>query len=134
MATERLSMRKIRDVLRLKWEQARTHRETARSLGVSVGTVCEMLKRATAAGLDWESASSLDDAALEVRVYGPPADSNASRPAPDPVHIHLERKRVGVTLELLHNEYLEQHPNGYRYTQFCDVYRQWLKKQRLVMR
>jgi transposase len=39
-----------------------------------------------------------------------------------------------VTLELLHLEYLEQHPDGYRYTQFCECYRRWLKRRRLTMR
>ncbi len=52
----------------------------------------------------------------------------------DQAHIHTERKKVGVTLELLHLEYLEQHPDGYRYTQFCEVYRRWLKERGLSMR
>ncbi len=134
MATERLSMRKTREVLRLKWSLARTHREVARSLGVGVGTVSETLKRATAAGLDWVAVNELEDAALEERVYGPRTAATALRPMPDPTEIHIERKRPGVTLELLHQEYLERHPDGLRYTQFCDVYRTWLKKQRLVMR
>lgn len=134
MATERLSMRKIRDVLRLKWEQGRTHRETARSLDMGLGTISEVLKRALAAGLDWQTVSTLDDVTLERRVYGASSETKPTRPMPDPVWIHLERKRPGVTLELLHAEYLEQHPDGYQYTQFCEVYRAWLKKQRLVMR
>jgi len=127
-------MRKTRDILRLKWEQNRSHRETARSLGIAVGTVSEALKRASTAGLDWKRASELDDATLEARVYGPRTTASGSRPMPDPTYIHVERKRPGVTLEILHQEYLERYPDGLRYTQFCEVYRQWLKKQRLVMR
>jgi transposase len=42
------------------------------------------------------------------------------RPRPDCAWIHTERRKAGVTLELLHLEYLEQHPDGYRYTRFCD--------------
>jgi transposase len=49
-------------------------------------------------------------------------------------YIDTERRRVGVTLELLHLEYLERQPDGYRYTQFCEIYRQWLGRQRLSMR
>lgn len=134
MATERLSMRKTRDVLRLKWEQGRTHRETAASLRIGLGSVTETLKRVTAAGLDWKGVSELDDVALEERIYGKRTAASTSRPMPDPIEIHVERKRPGVTLELLHQEYLARHPDGLRYTQFCDVYRTWLRKQRLVMR
>jgi len=48
-------------------------------------------------------------------------------------YLHTERKKPGVTLELLHLEYLEQHPDGYRYSQFCEYYREWLAKHRLSL-
>ena len=48
MATERLSMRKIREMLRLKWVAQRSHREVARSLGVSPGAVASAVGRARA--------------------------------------------------------------------------------------
>ena len=53
---------------------------------------------------------------------------------PDCAHLHAERHKPGVTLELLHLEYLEQHPDGYRYTQFCELYRQWLHRRGRSMR
>jgi len=53
---------------------------------------------------------------------------------PDPVWIDTELRRVGVTLELLHLEYLREHPDGYRYTAFCDIYRRWRGRRGLVMR
>ena len=53
MATERMAMRKIREVLRLRWQVGRTVRETARALGVSLGVVSKMGARATTAGLTW---------------------------------------------------------------------------------
>jgi transposase len=56
------------------------------------------------------------------------------RPEPDCARIHRERHRPGVTLELPHHEYLERHPNGLRYTSFCDRYREWLSRRGLVMR
>ncbi len=133
MATKRLSMRKIREILRLKWVLKRSHREVVGSLGVSLGAVSEAVSRANKRGLTWEAVESLADEELDERLYGPRL-ATRSRPKPDPVWIHLERKKVGVTLELLHLEYLEQHSDGYRYTTFCDVYRQWLKKHRLSMR
>lgn len=39
-----------------------------------------------------------------------------------------------MTLALLHEEYLKAHPDGYRYTQFCDLYRAWVKRRGLTMR
>ncbi len=133
MAGPRLSMHKTREILRQKWCQARSHREVARSQGVSVGMVSGLLRRAHTAGLaDWATVERLSEMELERRLYGPVR--SGSRPLPDPLWIHTERQRKGVTLELLHHEYLEQHPDGYRYTQFCEHYRRWCKKRRLSMR
>jgi len=134
MATERLSMRKLREILRQKWPLARSHRQVAASLHVSVGTVTSVLRRATHAGLDWVQVQALPDDVLEARLYGAPAAPGVSRPLPDCAWIHTERRKPGVTLELLHLEYLEQHPTGYRYTRFCDLYRTWLARHRLSMR
>jgi|HubBroStandDraft_1064217.scaffolds.fasta_scaffold27167_2 transposase len=135
MAAERLSMRQIKEVLRQKWVLGRTHREVAASLGVSTGGVSGAITRATAAGLDWNQVQSLDEVTLATRLYGAPAETERTdRPMPDPAYIHAERSRPGVTLELLHLEYLEKHPNGYRYTQYCEIYRRWAKRRRLSMR
>jgi transposase len=136
MATERLSMRKTREILRLKWGLGRSHREVARALGVSVGAVSLATQRAREAGLVWNEVEALDDDAIEARLYrrAPGAVPAGARPVPDCAWIHAERRRPGVTLELLHLEYLEKHPDGYRYTQFCDVYRRWLGRRGLVMR
>jgi transposase len=76
----------------------------------------------------------LDDAALEALLYTRNEKGADLRAAPDPMYIHTERKKPGVTLELLHLEYLEKNPNGYRYTQFCELYRRWVKSHRLSMR
>ena len=56
------------------------------------------------------------------------------RVRPDCAHIHRELKRDGVTLQLLWEEYAQVHPNGYRYTQFCEIYRQWARRLRPSMR
>ena len=135
MAAERLSMRQLKEILRQKWVLGRSHRLIARSVGVSAGSVGGAVCRATAAGLDWKEVEGLDEGALERRLYGPPeGTAGAIRPMPDPAYIHAERSRPGVTLELLHLEYLEKHPDGYRYTQFCEIYRRWTKQRRLSMR
>jgi len=126
-------MRKTREILRLKWAEGRTHRETARSLGVGLGTVGNLMVRARQKGLTWEGVCTLSDEALEGILYRAPAVT-ISKHRPDPAWIAQELRRPGVTLELLHLEYLEQHPDGVRYTAFCDHYRRWKKQQRLSMR
>lgn len=135
MPTERLPMRKIREILRLKWVAQRSHRDAARSLGVSPGAVAAVVGRATICGLTWAQVEALTDEALERTLYGLPAGQReGERPEPDLVWLHQELRRPGVTLELLHVEYLAQHPSGYRYSAFCERYRAWRARQRLSMR
>lgn len=132
MPTERLSMRKTREILRQKWVLERSHREVATSVGLSVGAVAATLKRAAAAGLDRAALDAMTDEALETLLY--PSKPSTGRQLPDFSYLHSERKKPGVTLELLHLEYIENHPEGYRYTQFCEHYRTWLAGRGLVMR
>ena len=127
-------MRQIREILRQKWTLGRTHRQVAEGLRVSLGTVSAVERRARAAGLAWADVDTLTDDALEARVYGPPPPATHHRAVPDCAYLHAERRKPGVTLELLHLEYLEQHPDGYRYTQFCEFYRRWGKRRGLSMR
>jgi hypothetical protein len=134
MATERLSMRKIRDILRLKWVLGRSHRDIAQATGVGLGTVSEVVWRARTAGIDgWAAVEALDDPALEDRLY-PSLLATRTRTLPDPVYLAKELRRTGVTLRLLHAEYLEQDPGGYGYTQFCEAFRAWQRRQKLTMR
>ncbi len=133
MATERLTMRKIREILRHKWALGRSHRDVAASLSVSIGAVSAAEQRARRAGLDWGTVEGLSDEALELAFYGVLA-SDRHRSLPDPATLHAELKRKGVTLQLLHLEYRERHADGYGYTQFCDHYRRWCQDRRLSMR
>ena len=134
MATERLPMRHVREIFRQKLVMKRSNRQVATSLGISAGTVSGAMGRATALGLDWEAMALLGDDALEERLYGPRCTTREGRPFPDPAYLHIELRRTGVTLQLLHLEYLEQHANGYRYTAFCAHYSAWLAVQRPTMR
>jgi len=115
MATERLSMRKIREILRLKWVLGRSHREIARATGVGVGTVSEVAWRARTAGIEsWAAVEAMDEPTLEARLY-PSLVTTAARSLPDPVYLAKELRRPGVTLRLLHAEYMEQTTGGYGY-------------------
>jgi transposase len=134
MANERLSMRKTREILRLKWELGRSHREVATSLGVGLGTVSLALERAIAAGLVWPAVEAMSETELDRGLYRRKELPLGDRPAPDFAYLHTELRRQSVTLELLHHEYLERHPDGYRYSQFCERYRRWVGTQRRSMR
>ena len=104
-------------------------------MGVSLGAVAAALARARAVGLDWAQIQALSDEALERRLYGRRGGRRTDRaPLPDPSHLHVELRRTGVTLQLLHLEYLESNPNGYRYTAFCEHYSEWLAKRSPTMR
>lgn len=133
MAAEKLPMRKIKDILRQKWLLGRPHRQIVQALGVGIGSVTGVLERAARAELSWEVVEQLSEVELEVRLY-PVSSKPVHAPLPDPAALDLELKKQGVTLQLLHLEYRERCPDGYGYTQFCGHYRDWKKKQRLVMR
>lgn len=126
-------MRKIREVLRLKFEAGLSDSAIARSIGSARSTVHECVKRAREAGLGWPLPAELDEAALHGRLYRrdvPPARS----PQPDFVKLQAELKRPGVTRLLLWQEYKAKHPDGWQYSVFCDQYRRWLATQDLVLR
>ena len=127
-------MRQIRDILRLKWTLQRSHRQTARSVGVSAGRRTGVVSRATHRGFTWEAVTALTDDQLEAALWGPKLPLTAARSVPDPLHIHTELRGKGVTLELLHLEYLADHPDGLRYSAFCAHYRRWVALQRCSMR
>ena len=135
MAATRLLMRRLRDVLRLKYEAGLPHRAIAQACSVGLGTVSSFLTRATAAGLTWPLPEGLDDAALEARLFARPADAaRLDRTVPEWPHLHQELKRSGVTLQLLWNEYRAAHPTGYAYSHFCDRYRRWARVLKPSMR
>ena len=128
-------MRKIKEVLRLKWAQGLSNRQIAKTCGIARPTVGEYLRRATEAGLAWPLPPDLDEAALERQLFPPPPSLPAqARGVPDWSLVHQELKRKGVTLFLLWQEYRETHPEGYQYSWFCDHYRAWQGKLDVVMR
>ena len=133
MPQERLPMRKIREVLRLKAEGL-SKRRIAASLGMSATAAVECLHRARRAGLSWPLPDGLDDAALELQLYPPATSEKVERPLPDWSRIHRELKRAGVTLLLLWEEYREQHPDGVGYSWFCEIYQAWKGRLTPTMR
>ena len=128
MPAERMSMRKIRDVLRLTHAMGMSRRVVGEVTGIGKTAVGDYVRRASAAGLTWPIPEAIDDAELERRLF-PPADgvNCTTRAEPDWAHIHAELKRRGVTLALLWQEYRAEHPGGCAYSWFCERYGAWRK-------
>jgi len=131
-------MRKIKEILRLKYDCGISEREISRSCNISRSTVADYLRRATAAKLNWSEASVLAEEDLEQRLF--PTEhlpNSVQRPPPDCEHIYNELRtyrKFNLTLSQLWLEYKEKHPDGYQYTQFCEHYWRWRKKLDYCMR
>jgi transposase len=126
MPGERLSMRKIREILRLRWEHQLPQRVIGQSLKLSQGSVSDYLSRARRAGLSWPLPDDLDDARLETLLFPPlPQVPSDQRPIPDWGAVHRELRRPNVTLALLWEEYRAGASEGFGYSWFCDLYREW---------
>jgi transposase len=128
-----LSVRKIREVLRLKAEARLSDREIGEAIGSARSTVQECLRRARVAGIGWPLPDDLDDETLLGRLY-PKAAMVLRYPTPDFATIHAELARKGVTRMLLWQEYKARHPDGCQYSAFCRDYEAWLGRQDAVMR
>jgi transposase len=135
MPAERVSMRQIREVLRLRFASELPQRAIAKSLGLSQGAVSGYLSRARAAGVSWPLAEDLDDVQLEALLF-PPLSAIAAdqRPMPDWAWVHRELRRPNVTLALLWEEYRAGAPEGFGYSWFCDLYRGWTGRLKPTMR
>ena len=139
MARKPVSMRKARDILRLKHESGLSVRQIGSSLRISIGTVANYLARAEQAGIGWPVPEGLDDEQLRQMLFcsQKPAEQ-ARRPLPDMAAVHKElrseRRRKGVTLRLLWEEYRDGQPDGYGYTQFCEYYHRFVGALEPVLR
>jgi len=135
MPAERMSMRNVREVLRLKFVCKVSDRQISRSIGIARATVGEYLRRAAAAGIIWPLPEGLSDAALESLLFPTPlALAVGQRLQPDWAVVHQEMARRSVTLQLLWEEYRSGAPDGYCYSHFCERYREWTGRQQPTMR
>lgn len=135
MPRERLSMRKIREALRLKWSKNLNHSAIGRSCGVSRETVKNYIIRANQAGLSWPLPQALDDAQLEALLFScDPTRRIATEHLPNWPWVHQELKKRGVTRWLLWEEYRAGCPEGVGYSRFCQLFMQYQGKLDPVMR
>ena len=116
------TMRKVREIPRLRGSEHLSLRDVASALAMPHATVSLYERRALDAGLSWPL-SGLDDDALEAMLFTPTPEKE-TRTQPDFACLQRELRHKGVTLKLLFDEYREAHPDGYGYSQFCKLYRQ----------
>ena len=136
MPTERIAMRRVRELLRLTRDAGLSVSEVARRMGLARSTLREMHQRLERSGLPWPLPLDLTDAELEARLYGEAGSKRGDRrrPEPDWAALNRELKRKHVTLQILWDEYIEAHPDGYRYSRFCELYRGFEARLPVTMR
>src|SRR6476661_7839460 len=136
MPQVRLSMRKLKEVLRLH-SLGLKQQQIARSCLIAQSTVHHYLKAAAAAGVSWPLPPDWDDRRLEEVVSGAPRPTMAwhktGMPDFDAIHRQLQTHR-NLTLQLVWEEYREDHDEGYSYSRFCELYRLWARKLDVVLR
>lgn len=128
-------MRKIKEVLRLKWDLGLSNREIAISCDIAHSTVGAYLRRARRAGLSWPLPEGLGEEELEELLFPPPPQLPAEeRPPIDWQWVHRELTRRHVTRKLLWQELCEDVEGAYSYTRFCELYREWAGALEISMR
>ena len=136
MPTKRLTMRRIQRLMTLRFGAGASTRAIARELGIGHSTVCEYLARITAAGITWPLPAEMTDAALEQRLFanGGVQAGARYRAEPDWAVVARELKRPGVTLLILWEEYRAIHPDGYVYSRYCQLFREFERRLSPSMR
>ena len=135
-------MRKLAEVLRLRFELKLSYQQIARSCSIALSSVHKYLTLAQTAGIGWPLPDGWNEARLNAALFPPnPAAaivepvSSSQRARPDFIQIHDQlRDDKNVTLMLLWEEYREANPNGYRYSRFCELYQRWRSKLDVVLR
>ena len=130
---QELTIRKIREILRLGLQCGLSNREISRSCNVSRSTVGKYINTAQKASITYLDTAKMDNRQLK-EIFKQKKSISISKPQPDWAYIHQEKKKKGVTLILLWQEYKEIHPEGYQSTQFCEHYHQWRKKLKVSLR
>jgi transposase len=105
-------------------------------IGIARSTVRDMVVRFERSGLSWPVPAEISDAELEGLLYGPAGVKPGRRKQsePDWSVVARELKRKHVTLQVLWEEYIAAHPDGYRYSRWCELFRNWEGRLSLVMR
>ena len=130
-------MRKIKEILRLRYDAGLSLRGISQSLNIGYGTVVDYIKRAEKAHVSWPIRSDLDERDLGLLLF-PTQPVTGQRRFVEPdfmgCFVDLKKSKL-VTRHLLWQEYRQQHPSdGYSYAQFCHRFKEWQGKQKRSMR
>ncbi len=131
---EKLSMNKVSEILRQKFELNCSYREIASSLNISVGTVCGYLDKLKKANITWPLPEGITEKELQDKFFIPTNSTSIAYVLPDWEYVHKELRKKGVTLQLLWQEYRKQHASGFSYSSFCHYYRSYIKTTNPSMR
>ncbi len=133
MPAANISMRKIREILRLRYQLSLSFQQIADSLNISIATVSNYIKRAQEANVGWPLPAEIDETELERLLTNQSSGHQSRLRTPDFPYIHNERK--GVTLQLLWEEYVRAQPDtAYKQTEFYELYRRWRGHLRVSLR
>jgi transposase len=130
-------MRKIKEVLRLRFGLGLHQDQIARSCSIGQATVHRYLEKAAAAKLGWPLPDDLDDRQLDQLLFParPLRTLSQLRPGLDFGQLHAQlQTHKRLTLQLLWEEYRETHPDGYGYSRFCELYQRWNRNRDVVLR
>ena len=109
MPQKRLSMRKIKEVLRLRFGLGLQQDQIARSCSIGQATVHRYLEKAAAAKLTWPLPDDFDDRQLDELLF--PTRPSQPRPGLDFAQLHTQlQTHKHLTLQLLWEEYRETQP------------------------
>jgi transposase len=130
----KLSMRKISEILRQRYELKRSYRDIASSVNISISTISNYLWEAKKAGITWPLPEGITEEELHAKIFLPTTKGALQKPLPDWEQVHKELRKKGVTLQLLWREYRDIHTNGLGYTWFCLLYKRYIKAISPIMR
>ncbi len=129
MPQERLTVNKIKEILRLKYEAQLSNRAISGACKVSNSTVGEYLKRAEVAGISWPLGEIGEEELYQKLFPEKEVVSERKYPVPDWEELQKDKRKKGVTLQLLWQEYKEKYPEGYQYSRFCEYFQRWKDSQ-----
>jgi transposase len=130
-------MRKVKEVLRLRFGLGLQQNQIARSCSIGQATVHRYLQKAAAAGLTWPLPEDIDDRRLEELLFPVAAGrpSHTARSLPDFAEVRRQlQTHKHLTLQLVWEEYRETQADGYGYSRFCELYERWRRNQDVVLR
>lgn len=132
MGRNTITMKQVRELLRLTVELGLSVRESARRVGIGRTAASEYHSGFLISGLTLSQVSHLSDTEL-IGVLSLKKITQNKRYqilTNQFEYIEKELRRTGVTLYLLWEEYQKEQPEGYSYSQYCYHFDQWRKHQK----